>query len=51
MTWVVEILNKVVEAELDALSEDQIAKFWWIGDLIQSHGLEKVREPYVKFLE
>jgi len=51
IAWVIEILNKAVEAELEALPEDQIAKFWWIGDLIQSHGLENVREPYVKPLK
>ena len=30
---------------------DQQAKFTWIADLIQEHGLEKIREPYVKHLE
>ena len=49
--WTVETLNETVDAELEALPADQKAKFIWIGELIQSHGLESVREPYVKHLE
>ena len=51
MTWVVETLNETVEAELAALPADQLAKFIRIGELIQSLGLERVREPHVKHLE
>jgi len=49
--WNIETLNDVVDAELEALPADQRAKFIWIAELIQSHGLENVREPYVKHLE
>ncbi|MEM9306081.1 MAG: type II toxin-antitoxin system RelE/ParE family toxin [Pseudomonadota bacterium] len=49
--WIVETLNEVVDQELEALPADQRAKFLWIAKLIESHGLEKVREPYVKPLE
>ena len=49
--WIVETLNDVVDAELEALPNDQRAKFFWIARLIQEHGLQKVREPYVKHLE
>ena len=49
--WIVETLNATVDDELEALPTDQRAKFVWIAELIQSHGLENVREPYVKHLE
>lgn len=49
--WNIETLDETVDAELDALPTDQRAKFLWIAELIQSHGLENVREPYVKHLE
>ena len=51
MTWTVEFLNKEVEASLDALPLDIQASFRRISELIQMHGLERVREPYVKHLE
>lgn len=51
MEWTIEILNDAVRAELEALPVDQIARFLRIGDLIQSLGLERVREPHVKHLE
>lgn len=49
--WTVKFLNEDVVAELDALPKDQRAKLTWIIELIQKHGLENVREPYVKYLE
>ena len=49
--WKVKFLDQKVLDELEALPLDQQAKFTWIADLIQEHGLEKVREPYVKYLE
>mgnify|MGYP000515951058 CR=1 FL=1 len=49
--WIVETLDNRVDAELDALPEDQRSKFTWIGELIQSRGLEKVHEPYVKHVQ
>lgn len=51
MMWVVETLDATVDAELEALPADQIAKFLRIGELIQSLGLERIREPHVKHLE
>ena len=36
---------------LDALPVDMRASFQRIVELVQSHGLERVREPYVKHLE
>jgi phage-related protein len=51
MTWVVEFLNDEVMEALDDLPMDLRASFQRIVELIQSHGLERVREPYVKHLE
>jgi phage-related protein len=47
----VEAFGTAVDAEIQALPSDQRAKFFWIAKLIQEHGLEWVREPYVKYLE
>ena len=39
------------KAALDAFPPDIRASFQRIVELIQSHGLERVREPYIKHLE
>jgi len=44
-------LNDEIEAELDAFPIDIRASFQRVVELIQAHGLERVREPYVKHLE
>lgn len=49
--WKIELLDDEVLRELNALPADQQAKFARIADIIQDHGLENVREPYVKHLE
>ena len=49
--WKVVTLDKTVDAEIEALPNDQKSKFFWISQLIEEHGLERVREPYVKHLE
>jgi hypothetical protein len=51
MTWTVEVLNKVVQQELEALPKDMKARFVWISQLIATHGLENVGEPYVKHIQ
>lgn len=51
MAWVVEFLNEDIQALLDRLPLDVRASFQRIAELIQTHGLERVREPYVKHLE
>ena len=50
MAWVV-LLLPAAEAELEALPDDMRARFQRIVQLIQSRGLEQVREPYIKHLE
>jgi phage-related protein len=51
MLWMVEFLNEEVKAQLNAFPLDIRASFQRIVELIQAHGLERVREPYVKHLE
>ncbi len=50
MKWSVETLNAVVDAELDELPADMLARFHHISELIEEFGLERVREPHVKHL-
>ena len=51
MAWIVELLDARVQDELEALPPDMRARFRRIVELIQDHGLERVREPHVKHLE
>ncbi len=51
MSWVVLFLNRGVRAELERLPDDIQASFLRISRLIESSGLAKVHEPYVKHLE
>lgn len=50
MAWTVETLNDVVDAELEALPADMLARFRYISELIKEFGLEQVHEPHVKYL-
>ena len=50
MKWRVETLNEVVDAELEELPADMLARFHDISQLIKEFGLERVREPHVKHL-
>lgn len=50
MKWSVETLNQVVDAELEKLPADMLARFRYISQLIEEFGLERVREPHVKHL-
>src|SRR5271170_5027050 len=51
MPWSVEFLDQNVKSTLDAFPLDIRASFQRIVELIQTHGLERVHEPYVKHLE
>jgi phage-related protein len=46
----VETLNDIVDAELEVLPADMLARFQHISELIEEFGLERVREPHVKHL-
>ena len=50
MVWTVETLNHIVDAELEDLPADMLARFRYIAQLIEEFGLERVREPHVKHL-
>jgi len=49
--WQVGFLDEETKANLDAFPPDIRASFQRIVELIQAHGLERVREPYLKHLE
>lgn len=51
MDWSVEFLDEDVRDQLSAMPADIRASFGRIVSLIRSHGLERVREPYVRHLE
>lgn len=51
MSWPVWFVNAAAQEEMDALPADMRARFERIVTLIRDHGLDKVREPYVKHLE
>jgi phage-related protein len=51
MQWTVVYLNEDVRADVEGLALDLRARLRRIIDLIQSKGLEQVREPYIKHVE
>ena len=51
MGWTVDALNETVLAELRGLPNDMRAKLEHITAMIESFGLQKMREPYVKHLD
>lgn len=51
VAWTVDFLDEDVLAALSALPADIRAHFERIVHLIEAHGLERVREPYVRHLE
>jgi phage-related protein len=48
--WSVETLSVKVDAELESMPIDMLARYLWIAELIESVGLEKVGMPYIKSL-
>jgi len=50
MPWLVGFLDEETKAALDALPVDFRASYQRIVELIQAHGLERVREPDLKHL-
>lgn len=49
--WTVGFFSDAAFAEVKALPRDLQAKFLRISEMIESAGIEKMREPYVKHLE
>ena len=48
--WAVTYLNQTAKDEVEALPTDLRASFERIAAMIQSAGLERMRDPYVKHL-
>lgn len=51
MSWTIQFVNALAEAEVDALPADFQMRFGHIARLIRDFGLPNVHEPYVKHLE
>jgi phage-related protein len=51
MSWQVVFLDADVEQEVGGLPRDMQAKFAHIVRLIESLGLERLREPYIKHVD
>jgi phage-related protein len=51
MRWTVETLGTVVDAELEALPDSLRARLLRVMEMVESIGLEQVREPHVKHVE
>jgi phage-related protein len=51
MTWIVETLGAVVDAEIAALPKDMQASFLRIAERIEAVGLERIGQPHVKHLQ
>jgi phage-related protein len=51
MKWSVEQLDSVVDDELNALPTDMRARYTWISNLIEEHGLHNVRAPHVDHIQ
>ena len=51
MTWTVETLGVVVDAEIAAPPKDMQASFLRLAERIEAVGLERIGEPHVKHLK
>jgi len=50
MAWTVETLNETVDVELAELPADMRARLVRVSELIESMGLQQVKEPHVRHL-
>lgn len=51
MTWTVETLGPVVDAEIEALPKDMQAAFLRLAERVEAVGLERIGAPHVKHLQ
>jgi phage-related protein len=51
VSWKIEVLDRRVVKELDALAQDVRQRFLRISELVEGHGLGAIREPHVRHLE
>jgi phage-related protein len=50
MAWTVETLSETVDAELNELTADMLARLTRVSELIESVGLPNVKEPHVRHI-
>ena len=51
MSWTVETLSTAVDAEIETLPSGLRARLLRLMEMVESHGLEQLREPHVKHLD
>lgn len=51
MTWTVETLGPLVDAEIAALPKDMQAAFLRLAERVEAVGLERIGAPHVKHLQ
>ncbi len=51
MTWTVETLGPLVNAEIEALPKDMQAAFLRLAERVEAVGLERIGAPHVKHLQ
>jgi len=51
MTWTVETLGPIVDAEIEALPKDMQAAFLRLAERVEAVGLERIGAPHVKHLQ
>jgi phage-related protein len=51
MLWTVETLNRLVDAEIEALPPLLNARLIRLMEMVENIGLERMREPHVKHIE
>jgi phage-related protein len=51
MQWTVETLNRLVDAEIEALPPLLNARLIRLMEMVENIGLERMREPHVKHIE
>ncbi|MEA2345617.1 MAG: hypothetical protein QOF63_3786 [Thermoanaerobaculia bacterium] len=51
MQWAVQTLNRLVDAEIEALPPLLNARLIRLMEMVENVGLEQMREPHVKHIE
>ena len=51
MSWTVETLGSIVDAEISGLPKDMQAAFLRLAERIEAVGLERMGQPHVKHLQ
>ena len=51
MTWTVETLGPIIDAEIESLPKDMQAAFLRLAERVEAVGLERIGAPHVKHLQ